>query len=122
MSSNTSKLSIHSGYILVERPHSYEVILEDQPAELTRVLATCKKENCRKVLIVGTNTKVRLSEMDIFHLGERIAELRLKIAIVEAHDATEKDVKFLENVVTNRGATIQFFNSVEEAKIWLGVA
>ena len=122
MGSYTSKLSIRSGYVLVERPHSYKVVLEDQPAELTRILATCKEANCRKVLIVGSSTNVRLSEMDIFHLGERIAEMGLTIAVVESHDAMAKDVRFLENVATNRGAPIQFFDNVKEAKIWLRVA
>ena len=122
MGNNTSKLSIRSGYILVERPHSYEVALEDQPAELTRISATCTEANCRKVLVVGPSTTVRLSEMEIFHLGERIADMGLMIAVVETHDAMEKDVKFLENVVTNRGAPIRFFDNVEEAKIWLSVA
>jgi len=122
MGSYASKLSIQSGYVLVERPDNYEVVLEDQPTELTRMLEICKEADCRKVLIVGPSTKVRLSEMDIFHLGERIAEMDLMIAVVETHDAMEKDVRFLENVATNRGAPIQFFDSVEDAKRWLRVA
>ena len=121
MGSSTSKLSIRYGYVLVERPHSYEVVLEDQSAELTRILETCKEANCRKVLVVGPSTTVRLSEMDIFHLGEKIAELGLTIAVVETHDAMKKDVEFLENVATNRGGPIQFFDKVEEAKRWLRV-
>ena len=56
MGSYASKLSIQSGYVLVERPDNYEVVLEDQPAALTRMLEICKEANCRKALIVGQST------------------------------------------------------------------
>jgi len=121
MSKSEQTLSIKSGYILVERPPGYEVVLTEQSARLMEILALCKQADCRKVLVLGQNTDVRLLTVDIFDLGVQIAELGLQIAVVESHDAPDKDVKFLENVVANRGDPIQFFDNTKDAKDWLGV-
>ena len=117
-----SRFSIRPGYVLVERPQDYEVVLSEQPAELARISGFCKEAGCREVLILGSGTRVRLSTTEIFQLGEEIANLGLKIAVVESHDASKGNVKFLENVVTNRGFSIRFFDNEREAKDWLGVA
>ena len=81
----------------------------------------CKEASCRKVLIVGPDTKVKLSVVDILELGRRIADLGLEIAVVESHDASKEDVEFLENVAWNRGGVIQFFATQSAAREWLGV-
>ena len=59
--------------------------------------------------------------VDIFNLGQEIANLGLRIAVVESHNASNKDVKFLETVVKNRGGPIQFFDNEQDAKDWLGI-
>jgi len=97
-------ISIRPGYVLVERPEDYEVVLSEQPAELLKISECCKESGCRKVLILGPRTNVRLSVADIYDLGESIAKLGLKIAVVESHNASDSDVEFLENVVSNRRA------------------
>lgn len=73
------------------------------------------------MLILGPRTKIRLSVQNIFDLGQEIAKLGLRIAVVESHDAQEENVKFLEDVVTNRGGSIQFFDNEQHAKDWLGI-
>jgi len=113
------KISIHSGYVLVERPQDYEVNLNEEPAMLMELSSVCKEADCRNALILGPRTKVNLSTFDILDLGQKIAKLVLRIAIVESHDASVEDVKFLENVVWNRGSYIRFFDSEMEAKYWL---
>lgn len=70
---------------------------------------------------MGVQTKVQLSTMEIFDLGKKVSQLGLKIAIVESHDAPKVDVEFFEQVVTNRGGPMRFFECVDEAKTWLGV-
>ena len=122
MGTSESKISIQPGYVLVERPQDYEVVLSEQPARLMEISAACEKARCRKVLILGPRTKVRLSVPDIYDLGHEIAKLRLQIAVVELHDASSEDVEFLENVVMNRGAPIQFFDNEQDAKNWLGIS
>ena len=121
MGTSEYKISIQPGYLLVERPQGYEVVWGEQPARLMEISAACKEAGCRKVLILGPRTKVRLSVSDIFDLGKEIAKLGLRIAVVELHDASNEDVEFLEHVAMNRGGPIQFFGNEQDAKVWLGI-
>ncbi len=119
MGNSGYKISIQSNYVLVERPHDYEVTLNDQPAMLMELSSVCKEADCRNVLILGPKTKVNLSTFDILDLGQQIAALDLRIAIVESHDASNEDVNFFEGAVWNRGGYIRFFDGEMEAKYWL---
>ena len=121
MSNSQSRISIRPGYVLVERPQDYDVVLSTQAAELSRISAACKKAGCAKVLVLGPRTRVRLSVTDIFQLGADIADMGLEIAVVEFHNAPKGKVNFLENVTRNRGSPIQFFDDEQEAKDWLGI-
>lgn len=85
------------------------------------ISAFCKEAGCRKVLILGPRTKVKLSTLDVLNLGKMIAKLRLQVAVVELHDASNEDVRFLETVAINRGGPIKFFDNKQEAKDWLGI-
>ncbi len=116
------KMSIQPGYVLVERPQDYEIVLKEQPAMLMEMSAFCKAAARLKVLVLGSKTKVNLSELDIFALGKEIAKLNLQIAVVESHDASNEDVDFLENVALNRGGLIRFFDTQKEAKGWLRIS
>ncbi len=122
MGNSDLRISIQPGFVLVERPDNYEVVLGEQPAALMELSALCKEAGCQKVLILGPNTKVSLSLLDIYELGEEIADSHLHIAIAESHDASRDDEAFLETVVFNRGGPLQFFDSEKEAKSWLGVS
>ena len=122
MGNSEQKISIQSGYVLVERPKDYEVVFSEQPTKLMEILTFCKDSGCRKVLIVGPRTKVSLSALVIYELGEDIAKSGLQIAMVESHDAPTDDEQFLESVTTNRGGSIQFFINEEEAKDWLEIS
>jgi len=116
------KISVQSNFVLVERPKNYEVVLKEMPAMLTKLSAVCKESGCRKVLILGSKTKVNLDTLDIYNLGEQIASLRLQIAIVESHDASIDDENFLETVVFSRGGPLQFFMDEGDAKDWLEIS
>ena len=121
MGTSNQRISIQSGYLLVERPEDYEVVWSEQPAKLREISVASKEASCRKVLILGPRTKVRLSTTEIFDLGQVIARSRLRIAVAETHDASNDEVEFLENVATNRGGSIQFFDNEQDAKDWLGI-
>ena len=114
------EISVRHDYVLVERPQNFSVVIDEQPALLSELSAACKRADTRNVLILGPKTKVSLSVLDIFELGIEIADSRLRIALVEEHDATSEDLEFLENVVWNRGGVIRFFDSKDEAEDWLG--
>ncbi len=122
MDNSEHQISIQPGYVLIERPQNYEVVWSEQPAILIEISTFCEAAGCRKVLILGPRTKVRLSTIEIYDLGNEITKLGLRIAVVELHDASNEDEKFLENVVSARGAPLQFFNNEQDAKDWLGIS
>ena len=122
MGNSNYNISIQPGYVLIERPRNYEVVPNEQPAMLMEMSAICKKAGCRKVLILGPKTKVKLAAFDIYDLGKEIANSKLQIAIVESHDASNDDVHFLETVAINRGGPIRFFNNEKKARNWLGIS
>ena len=113
------KISTQPGYVLIERPLGYEVVLSEQAAMLKEVSTFCKEAGCTKVLVLGPKTKVSLTVADLYGFGIEAAKLRLQVAVVESHDASKEDVSFLETVMRNRGGWIQFFDTKEKAKEWL---
>ena len=121
MSDPDYAISIQPGYVLVETPPNYDVVwIEHQPM-LQAISAACSEAGCRKVLLRGSNTNVKLTTPEIFELGEEIAKLNLKIAIVQFHDASQENEELLENAATNRGGPIRFFDNEQDARAWLGV-
>ena len=122
MENSEQKISIHPDHVLVERPPDYEVVLSEQSRDLLELSATCKETGCKKVLVVGPRTKVRLSPFDLLELGKRIAKLDVQMAIVEMHDASDDAMSLLKSVAFNRGSKIRFFNNMAEAKGWLEIA
>ena len=116
------KISIQSGYVQVERPDDFKIIMEELDAFHSDMAAACKESGYNKVLILGEKVEVKLSFTEIFKVGEAIAKLDLKIAVVEDHDAPRDHTKFLEDVTVNRGSQIRFFNNASDAKDWLGVS
>jgi len=121
MANSDQTISIANGYVLVERPPEFEVHLSEQLAALKKMAALCNKAGTRKVLVVGSRTKVMLSKLDIYNLGKLIAKFMLHVAIVELHDVSVEEEQFLENVTSNRGKPLKFFDNINEAKIWLKV-
>jgi len=122
MGNSDQKISIQPGYVLIERSHDYEIVMSEQPAMMMEMSAVCKEAGYNKVLILGPRTKVKLSTSEIYSLGEEIAKLGLLIAVVESHDASSENEEFLENVVSNRGMPIQFFDNEQDAKDWLKIS
>ena len=121
MSAPEFKISIQSGYVLVEDPQNYDVVWSEQPAKLQVMSAACSEVGYNKVLIRGSKANVKLTTMEIFALGEEVAKLNLMVAIVTQSDASEETKKFLENVASNRGLPVQFFDDEQDAKDWLGL-
>ena len=114
-------ISLQPGHVLVERSEDSAVVWSQQPAMLREISAFCDEAGCRQVLIVGRQIRVKLSTIDIYELGQAIAKLGMLIAVVELHDASDEDVRFLEDVATSRGGPLRFFDTVQDAKNWLGV-
>ena len=121
MQNMAQEMTVQSGYVLVERPDDFEVVLEEQSEMLAELARLCACADCRKVLIRGHDTKVDLAPLDIYELGKQIAKHHLQIAVVESHNASSDDVNFLKTVAQNRGGPISFFDDEESAKLWLQV-
>jgi hypothetical protein len=115
------KISIQSGYVLVEDPPDYDVVWIEQPSKLQAISAACSEAGFRKVLLRGSNINVKLTEFEVFKLGEEVTKLNLMVAIVQLHDASKQTERFLENVAANRGLPIKFFDNEQDARDWLGV-
>ena len=121
MSDPEYAISIQPGYVLVENPPDYDVVWIEQPPKLQAISAACSEAGYNKVLIRGSKENVKLTTWQVFALGEEIAKLKLMFAVVTQHDASKETEKLLENVATNRGLPVRFFNNEQDARDWLGV-
>ena len=119
MSPNKFTIELDDGYVRVAREADYEVFAGDMPWLLDQISVACRESGCRKVLVTGTDTQVHLSTMEVFDLGETIAEMGLRVAIVEVHDAPDEDAEFLGAVAFNRGGGVEFFETESAALKWL---
>ncbi len=115
------KISIQSGYVLVENPPDYDVVWIEQPPKLQAMSAACSEAGYNKVLIRGSKENVKLTTGQVFALGVEVAKLNLMVAVVTQHDASKETEKLLENVATNRGLPVRFFDNEQDARDWLGV-
>jgi len=88
------------------------------------MLRACLAHRCSFLLIEEQLEGERLSMGEIFQLiTEKIDELRLAIRVVAYVDATTQHhgatLNFADNVITNRGITVNHFWTVAEAEAWL---
>ena len=89
----------------------------------SEITKSCVKHNCFKVLGVGESTKP-MPVMDAFDHQNLFRDFEVtrkyKIAWVELNKNAVGSVKFLENVLLNRGMLNgRLFDTVVEAKQWL---
>jgi len=87
-----------------------------------RTLKVCTENNCFKVLGIANSTKAP-STIDSYQHAELLhnfnVDFRYKIAWVELNPEELGGMKFLENVLFNRGMNVKLFQDVETAKTWL---
>ena len=90
---------------------------------LEELLGECIAQGHRRVLIEERLVGPRVGMMDIYQLGARMSERALglldAIAYVDANAENDRNLKFGENVVVNRGLRARMFRSVEDAAKWL---
>ena len=58
---------------------------------------------------------------ELFELGKAIARQQLMIAFATEHDASAENARLFQNVATDRGSPIRFFDTEADARAWLGV-
>ena len=84
------------------------------------ILRQCEAAAIFRIIVDLKNvTFVELSTLELFFLGEKLAEKlrhRIKIAMVWN---VRREGAFLEKVASNREVSIRVFESVAKAKLWL---
>lgn len=85
-------------------------------------IKVCEENNCFKILGIATTTKPP-STIDSFNHSELFHELKIdhkfRIAWVEINSDAYEGIKFIENVLVNRGIDVKLFSEIDEAKTWL---
>jgi hypothetical protein len=85
-------------------------------------LKVSKENKCYKVLGIATSSQAP-STIDSYKHAELLhnfkVDYKYKIAWVELNPEEFEGIKFLENVLVNRGMNVKLFEDVETAKTWL---
>lgn len=85
-------------------------------------LKVCNENDCYKVLGIATSSKAP-STIDSYKHAELLhtfkVDYKYKIAWVELNPVEFEGIKFLENVLFNRGLNVKLFEDAETAKTWL---
>ncbi len=119
--SDLDNLVIEQGYVRIEEPPGFEVILEEQKFRLQVIAAACRDSNTNKVLINGPATTVNLSAIELLELAKEIAKLKLQVALVVNTDISSGLESFFVEMASNRGSPMRFFENEEAAKDWLNI-
>lgn len=109
------------GNTLFVRASGFDESLEEVEAYAAGIIDACLQCSVSRVLCDETRLEYRLGTAETFDAGKflvsRVPGL-LKIAIV-CNPAFNADARFFENVVVNRGLTLQMFTDTKSAKRWL---
>jgi hypothetical protein len=114
-------VSLQQDHVLVEEPADFEVIWEEQKSRLNEIAAVCGEGNTNKVLILGPETKVHLSVIELLLLAKGIAKLDLRVALVVNTNLSSELESFFKDIASNRGSPMQFFTTEKDAKDWLNI-
>ncbi len=84
------------------------------------IRTACEESGIYRIMVdVVAVTYTELPTLELFFLGEKVAEVlrdRVKIAVIWHGDTRDG---FLETVALNRAAAFRIFDSTETARIWL---
>ena len=86
-------ISIEAGYIRMTRLPGYKVLGSDMAALLDNLSSACDAAGAKRVLITGADPDVQLRTEEVLELGEAIARLELRIALVERNIQQEEDAE-----------------------------
>ncbi len=88
----------------------------------TAISNACDEHECYRVLGIGASEEA-LPISDAFDHAELFADLgidsRYRIAWVETNPEARSSVRFVEDVLYNRGLPGRLFDSIENARRWL---
>lgn len=103
-----------------------EVDKDEYLAARQRVVAEVGKAGSSGILLDLRQARLKISTLDVFAVASTTASVippGTKYAIVVSAETLESnDVKFGENVATNRGASLRVFEDEASARSWLSHA
>jgi hypothetical protein len=100
-------------------------IAADDNNILTRlkyIIECCKEKKKSKIIINAVNTPRKISIGKMYMGAELVAQFKianLKIAFVAPKFVNDSDSSFMHTTSYNRGFSLKYFASEEEAKNWL---
>lgn len=87
-----------------------------------KTIKVCKQHKCFKILGLATSLKPP-STIESYKHGNLLHDFNIdhtyKLAWIEFNPEAVASIKFLENVLFNRGFNVKLFQDVDEAKSWL---
>ncbi len=115
------RIEIKNGYVLLDLGLGY-VSREKHPVDLIeRIGAAFSGAESRKLLIVGEGVDTELTMVGLFDRAKQASELKAQIAFAITHKSSAEKVQFMEDATLLRETRIRFFDTIEQAKEWLGV-
>ena len=121
MENSEQTISIHRDHVLIVRPGEYQVVYNEQTKTLSDIAEASNEAGCKKVLVLGPSTGIKLTAFDILELGVDIARYDFQMAFADEHDASNDAMSLFETTVSNRGGAIRFFDNVADARGWLEI-
>ncbi len=115
------KIEAQDGYVLVDLGTGYVATHEKPVGLIDLVNAAFAQAGARKVLMTGVDIRGEFSLVDLLDRVKSFSELRAKMAMVITHQGPAENIQFMEDASLLGETKMRFFESVDEAKRWLGV-
>lgn len=114
------KVTVREDLQIIQVDSYGEVRIEDLRRSMETVIKLHRERGLTKVYIDASKLTSMPSTLPVFEFGSEMAELfrTSKFAVVRSKQ-TRDVTRFLENVVRNRGAHMEMFDSEGAALAWL---
>jgi hypothetical protein len=112
------------GYLYLHLAPAFEMTPESMAASWVALSEACRRYGQRRVLVEGDNVRRRLTTIETFDHAGLAAKLMpgLSVACVFRGFVPDQQTQFFRTAAMNRGVRTEFFDDLNEALKWLGVA
>ena len=113
------ELSVQPGKCVVVSKFTGPIETADRYRNRDRTLAFCRQHGCSRVLVDTRGQIPRSRLIDVSAFAAELAREARGFRIAFVRDQSEEQIRFMDNVASNRGCVCRSFTSVEEAEQWL---
>ena len=92
---------------------------EDRKRNIKCIAQFCSENGISQVIYDARQQVNKTSMMQMFNIGTTVPKAFRGIQIAVVRHPSDKETKFYEDVVANRGADSRSFVTLEEAQSWL---